>query len=265
MAMHLAGAHVLVTGASRGIGALVAEQAARRGATVTLVARSAEPLRELADRIGGYAAPVDLAYPAARRGLVQRVEGEVGRPVDVLVNAAGVDAVGSLLATSERAMAELFQVNLLAPTELCRQVVPGMIARGRGQIVNVSSGFSAVAAAGVASYCSSKAGLSHFTSALQQELTATGVGTTLVELGPVRTVMMADLFEDRLTGPAMRRLLRLHLATLVEPGDVAAQVCDAVAHGRRHVVLPRRMTPVVALTWLPRRAADLLLTGLPKR
>ena len=187
MAMHLAGAHVLVTGASRGIGALLAEQAAGRGATVTLVARSGEPLQALAERIGGCAAPTDLADPAARRGLVQRVEDQAGRPVDVLVNAAGVDAVGSLLATNDQDMAELLQVNLLAPAELCRQVVPGMIARGRGHVVNVSSGFSTVAAAGVASYCASKAGLSHFTAALRQELTGTGVGTTLVELGPVRT------------------------------------------------------------------------------
>ena len=264
--MQLAGAHVLVTGASRGIGALIAQQAAQRGATVSLVARSVEPLQELAEQVGGYAVPVDLADPVQRRGLVQRVEsGEAGRPVDVLVNAAGLDAVGSLLATSERAMAELFQVNLLAPTELCRQVVPGMVARGRGHVVNVSSGFSTVVAAGVASYCSSKAGLSHFTAALRQELTGTGVGTTLVELGPVRTVMMADLLDDRLTGPALRRLLRLRVATLAEPDDVARQVCDGVERDRRHVVLPKRLTPVVALTWLPRRAADLLLTGLPKR
>ena len=264
--MQLSGAHVLVTGASRGIGSLIAERAADRGATVSVVARSEEPLRELATRIGGYAVPVDLSDPAARRGLVQRVEsGGAGRPVDVLVNAAGVDAVGSLLATSEQAMAGLFQVNLLAPTELCRQVVPGMVARDRGHVVNVSSGFSTVVAAGMASYCSSKAGLSQFTGALRQELTGTGIGTTLVELGPVRTVMMGDLLEDRLTGPALRRLLRLHIATMVEPQDVAQQVCDAVERGRRHVVLPKRMTPVVGLTWLPRRAADLLLIGLPKR
>lgn len=264
--MQLAGAHVLVTGASRGIGAHIAARAAGRGAAVTLVARSADPLHELAARIGGHAVPVDLADPLQRSGLIQRVEGgRAGRPVDVLVNAAGTDAVGSVLATSERAMQGLFQVNLLAPTELCRQVVPGMVARGRGRIVNVSSGFSAVVTAGLASYCSSKAGLSHFTAALRQELTGTGVGTTLVELGPVRTQMIAAILEDRLTGPALRRLLRLDAAPMVEPDDVAKQVCEAVERGRAHVVLPKRLTPVVALTWLPRRAADVLLGGLPKR
>lgn len=263
--MRLAGAHVLVTGASRGIGALVAEHAARRGALVTLVAGTEQPLRALADRVDGHALPVDLADADQRRDLVQRAEDEAGRPVDVLVNAAGVDAVGSLLATDEQTMAELFQVNLVAPAELCRQVVPGMVSRGQGHVVNVSSGFSTVVAPGVAPYCASKAGLSHFTGALRQELSGSGVGTTLVELGPVRTVMFADLLQDRLAGPAMRRLLRLHVATQVEPDDVARQVCDGIERGRAHVVLPRRMVPVVAMTWLPRRVSDLLLVGLPKR
>lgn len=264
--MQLAGAHVLVTGASRGLGAHIAQRTAQRGATVTLVARSEQPLRELAERIGGHAVAVDLSVPAERSGLIQRVEGgRAGRPVDVLVNAAGTDAVGSLLATSERKMQGLFQINLLAPSELCRQVVPGMVARRRGRIVNVSSGFSTVVTAGLASYCSSKAGLSHFTSALRQELSGTGVGATLVELGPVRTAMIAAILEDRLTGPALRRLLRLQAARMVEPDEVAKQVCQAVEHDRPHVVLPKRLTPVVALTWLPRRAGDLLLSGLPKR
>lgn len=263
--MKLSGAHVLVTGASRGIGALIAEHAAQRGATVTVVARSAEPLRLLADRLGGYVLPTDLGDLGQRLGLVQRAEAQAGRSVDVLVNAAGVDAVGSVLATTEQAMASLFQVNLLAPAELCRQVVPGMVARGRGHIVNLSSGFSTVVAAGLASYCSSKAGLSHFTGALRHELIRTGVGTTLVELGPVRTEMYGDVLRDRLAGPALARLLRLQLTAEVDPGDVAQQVCEAIEHGRPHVVLPRRMVPVVGLTWLPRRAADLLLTGLPKR
>ena len=76
--MRLAGAHVLVTGASRGIGALVAEHAARRGALVTVVARSEQPLRALADRVDGRALPVDLADPEQRRDLVQRAEDEAG-------------------------------------------------------------------------------------------------------------------------------------------------------------------------------------------
>lgn len=263
--MQLVGAHVLVTGASRGIGRLVAEQAAARGALVTGAARGEQPLRELAQRTGGHALPVDLADPAARAGVVQRAEGLAGQPVDVLVNAAGADAVGSLLTSDEQTLAGLFELNLVAPAELCRQVLPGMVARGRGQVVNVSSGFSTVVTAGLAPYCASKAGLSHFTAALRQELSGTGVGTTLVELGPVKTVMYADLLQDRLTGPALRRLMRLRLATEVDPHDVAQQLCEAVEHRRPHVVLPKRMVPVVAFTWLPRRAADLLLAGLPKR
>ena len=262
--MRLAGAHVLVTGASRGIGALVAEHAARRGALVTVVARSEQPLRALADRVDGRALPVDLADPEQRRDLVQRAEDEAGRPVDVLVNAAGVDAVGSLLATHEQTMAELFQVNLVAPAELCRQVVPGMVSRGRGHVVNVSSGFSTVNAPGLTPYCATKAGLSHFTGGLDLELQGTGVGTTLVEPGPVRTELYENL-QSTLSYDALRRMMRLQLTAEVDPDDVARATLDRVEKGGGHVVLPRRMAPAMALTWLPRAVTGVALAGVRRR
>jgi len=262
--MQLSGAHVLVTGASRGIGAAVARHAADRGATVTLVARTAEPLEILASTLKGRALPADLADPAQRDGLVARAE-EAGGPVDVLVNVAGADGVGSTLSIEADTMEQLFQVNLLAPAELCRQALPGMVARGRGHVVNVSSGFSTVVVPGLVSYSASKAGLSHFTGGLRQELRGSGVGTTLVELGPVRTGMYDDIQHERLSGPAIARVVKLQVAPSVDPTQVAEHIVQAVETGSRHVVLPRRLTPVLALTWLPRRVTQLMMTGLPAR
>ena len=262
--MRLSARHALVTGASRGIGAAVAVELASRGAAVTLVARSAEPLAELAGQLGGRILLADLAEPGQRADLIRRAEA-AGGPIDVLVNVAGLDAVGSTLHMSADQMSGLFSVNLLAPAELCRQVLPGMLDRGRGHVVNVSSGFSTILAAGLTSYCSSKAGLSHFTAGLRVELTGTPVGVTLVELGPVRTSMYDTIEAHRLTGPALARLIRMRLAVEVSADEVARQLADGVEEGRAHVVLPRRMRPVTAFTHVPRSVARVLLSGLPRR
>lgn len=263
--MQLSGAHVLVTGASRGIGACLAEQAAARGAHVTLVARSAGLLRERAEALGGTALPVDLGDRAARADVVARAEQLSGRPLDVLVNCAGVDALGGLLEIDAASMAGLFEVNLLAPAELVRQALPGMVARGRGHVVDVSSGFSTVSAPGLVPYAASKAGMSHFHAGVRTELRGSGVGTTLVEPGPVRTGMWDGIVEQGLASAAMRRFQRMQLAVLSEPADVARKALDAVESGKPHVVLPRRMTPVMVFGWLPRRVSDLALLGVPRR
>lgn len=262
--MRLSGSHVLITGASRGIGADLAREAARRGATVTLVARSAEALGKLAADLGGHALPADLSDPAQVDGLVARAEALAGRPVDVLVNDASTEATGSTLTQTADELAYALSLNLHAPTELARQALPGMVERGRGHVLNVSSGYSAVNTPGLTTYCATKAALSHFTSGIAVELRGTGVGTTLVEPGPVNTSMWQRL-QPTLAAPSLHRLLRLHLITLVEPDDVARAALDKLESGGGHVVLPRRITPVLALAWAHRRAAELVLMGVPRR
>lgn len=262
--MQLENAHVLVTGASRGIGACLAREAARRGAHVTLVARSAGPLEQRAAEVGGHALAGDLKDDAVLLGLVARAESLAGRPVDVLVNNAGFDAARGMLDLSSDDVADIVALNLRAPVELTRQALPGMVARGRGHVVNVSSGFSTVNAPGLTPYCATKAGLSHFTAGLALELRGTGVGTTLVEPGPVRTELYGNL-QSTLSFDALKRMMRLGLTAEVEPEDVARATLDRVQRGGGHVVLPRRMAPAMAMTWLPRRAAELALTGVRRR
>ena len=262
--MQLSGSHVLVTGASRGIGEHLARGAAARGAAVTLVARSRDRIEALAAEIGGSALPADLADPADLGGLVDRAVGQVGRPVDVLVNCAGVDEVAGMLEVSAHDLAQTVLVNLLAPAELTRQALPGMVERGQGHVVNVSSGFSTINAPGLTPYCATKAGLSHFTSGVALELRGTGVGTTLVEPGPVKTEMYERL-EGSLAHPALKRLMQLQLTAKVSPEDVARATLDNVESGGGHVVLPRRMIPALGITWLPRRVGELALTGVRRR
>ena len=265
--MELAGAHVVITGASRGIGEGLAERFAAAGARVALVARSAAPLQALAARLGGTAHPADLTDPASRAGLVAAIEAEAG-PVDVLVNNAGMEVAARIDGQSAADVSDLFQLNLLAPVELTRQALPGMIGRGRGHIVNVSSQAGAVALPGIITYSSSKAGLSMFTRGLALDLAGTGVGATAVEIGTVRTGMLDRLDQPGAYQPtvdAFNRTYALHVQRRLSVEEVADAVVAAVATGAPAVRLPRRGSPFSLMVAAPQRVANALLVGVRRR
>lgn len=256
--MELAGARVLITGASRGIGEVLARAFVSRGARVALVARSADAIGRLASELGGTAHPTDLADRAQVADLIDRVEAG-GGPIDVLVNNAALISAGAFLDQDPAEIDSTYQANLVTPAQLCRQVVPRMLERGRGHIVNVSSMVAAFTFPGLTAYASSKSGLTHFHFSLKVDLKGSSVGTTLVELGPVRTGMLALGMEYTPTGDAFRRLLRLHVLVELPPETVADAVARAVQRNKPHVRLPRRAVPVPLLASIPRRAAAALL------
>src|SRR5205823_7358803 len=138
----------------------------------------------------------------------------------VLVNNAGVDHTGAFGAMTAAEVTTVVHVNLVATMELCRQATPLMTARGHGHIVNVSSIGGSLASAGVIVYCATKAGVNQFTAGLRAELKGTGVGTTLVEIGPVATQMMEGLRGYSPTAASVRRLERAGLAPELDPHDV---------------------------------------------
>lgn len=186
----------LVTGAGRGIGRAVAEGLARRGATVALVARSATELDAVADGIrasGGRAAVFarDLVDDDIRDGLVDAVEAECG-PVDVLVNnAAVVDPLGRSSDVALDAFERAFRLNVFVPAALSFRVLPGMIERGWGRIVNVSSGVAERndAMIGANAYTATKAALEAHTRNLAAENAGTGVAINIYRPGVVDTGM----------------------------------------------------------------------------
>jgi short-subunit dehydrogenase len=258
--MKVSGARVVVTGASRGIGAALAADLAGRGARVVLVARSAEALDKVAAELGGEAFPADLADSSAIEALVRSIEAD--GPIDVLVNNAGVDLTGDLVNLADTEIVQLLAVNLCAPMLLCRAVIPGMQRRGHGHIVNVSSLAGTNAIRGLAPYSASKAGLSHFTAALRADLKQTNVTTTLAEIGPVGSTMLDSLRAHEPTRRALARLERLHLSVDLDQAVVVDALVGAIEQEKRHVRLPKRAALFPMIVEAPRRLTEILLAGV---
>ncbi len=259
--MDLEGRRVLVTGASRGIGAALAEEFAAAGSVVVLLGRDEAALAAVAARVGGSWLSADLTDPEQVEGLVDRVEGEFGQ-LDVLVNNAGVENAGSFVELDRDEVEDQLRVNLLTPIELSRQVLPRMIARGVGHVVNISSLAAFSAFPGLAVYGASKAGLTQFTTGLRADLRDTPVHVTLVELGPASTSMMQRAMSYPPTADSFKRLYGLRLIADVSPERAARATVDAVRADRRHVRLPRRSAMAGQLAATPRRTTEWLLTGI---
>lgn len=179
---------VLVTGASSGIGDELAREFVRRGRTVILVARRAEKLQALADALGSSAhvLPADLSSAEDRAALPRRVA-DLGLVVDVLVNNAGLSTSGPVAESDPVAELNLVEVDVCAVVDLCSRFVPGMVARGRGAVLNVASVGAFGPLPGQAAYGAAKAFVLSYTQALGQELHGTGVTSATLCPGPVKT------------------------------------------------------------------------------
>ena len=185
---------IVVTGASSGIGAELARIAAREGREMVLVARSTVPLLALAAEIGSagpqtHAVPLDLATPDAATRLGASLA-ERGLCCEVLVNNAGFGLVGAAAELDPARQLAILDVNLRSAAAMMLAALPGMVARGRGGILNVASAAAFVPGPGMAMYYASKAGLLSLSEALWAEARASGVAVTCLCPGPVRTPFM---------------------------------------------------------------------------
>jgi short-subunit dehydrogenase len=259
--MELKGRRVLITGASRGIGAELARHFAHAGARVALVARSADAIEKLSADLGGSAHPADLGDPEQVERLVHRVEDEAG-PVDVLVNNSGIDITKSFADYTSDDVARIIQVNLTSPMELARQAIPRMLHRGRGHIVNISSLSACGLYPGLTAYSTTKAGLSHFTAGLRADLKGLPIGTTLVEMAGVPTDMLDNVDTYKPCADSFQRGYRLHLVTDTPIETIAQATVEAVERNRRHVRYPKRALLFPWLSEAPRRMTELILTGV---
>ena len=181
--MRLRGLNVVVTGASSGIGLAIAEHLAERGASVWAVARSKSALEDLAARRPGVTPLVADLTVASDRAAVVHAAGAV----DVLVNNAGIGWVGLVEDMPTDQVRKLFELNLLAAVELTQRVLPGMLERRRGHIVNVASIASWVSVPPLTIYSSTKFALLGFSDGLRREVVGRGVRVTSIHPGPVAT------------------------------------------------------------------------------
>lgn len=226
-------ATVVVTGASSGIGAELARALARRGHGLTLVARRAERLTALADELRsrhGVAAAVhscDLGDADARAELVAELRR--GPWVAGLCNNAGFGSIGLFHELPVDHEADQVRLNVCAGHELTGAVLPEMVRRGAGAILNTASIAAAQPIPKMATYAATKAFVLAFSEAINEELSATGVSVTALCPGPVDTEFNQSAGVERSGGPSMAGILRVSAA------DVAEEGVRGMVEGRRTV------------------------------
>jgi short-subunit dehydrogenase len=237
------GTTAVVTGGSSGIGAATACLLARRGCRVVLVGRDAGALAAVADRSGGTTCVADLADPKAATSVL-----DAAGTADLLVCNAGVGWAGRLETMPPEEIDRLVRVNLLAPAHLVRAALPGMLARGRGHIVLVSSIAGSMGVAEEAVYSATKAGLTALAASVRLEVAGRGVGISVVVPGVVATA-----FFERRGVPYQRRSPR------PVPADaVARALVDAVQRQRAEVFVPRWLRLPARLRGLAPAVTDAL-------
>ncbi len=260
--MELTGAHVVVTGASRGIGAAMAQHFADAGSRVSLVARSAETIKTFADELGGQAFPADLLDREQVDELIPRIQHEAGE-IDVLVNNAGLETNAFFHKVPADNIRDVTTLNLETPMVLTRAVLPGMLERNRGHFVFTSSLAGTAGFPGLASYGATKAGLTNFAAAMRMELRDTAINMTVVAPGPVDTQMWDSLEDENELAPMLKRLRQFQLIPKKSPDYIAAQTLKAVQADKRHVRSPRRLASNTLLREAPTRIVEGILTGVP--
>jgi 3-hydroxybutyrate dehydrogenase len=227
--------HVLVTGASGAIGSALARamRAAWPEVQLALVDREEAPLRALANELGDATAHVaDLRDLAALPQLVDRIA-EAG-PIDGLVNCAGVMRVQQVSSWSWDDAYALVTIDLLAPLRLQDLLVRGMVERGRGLVVNISSMAGRVPLRGCAYYGAAKAGLAMASEIARADLAGRGVRVITVYPGPVRSALEAGARADYGGGGLFGRF-----APTGDPAELAVRIKRAIERDESRVIYPR--------------------------
>lgn len=245
----LTGRHAVVTGAGSGIGRATAERLAEAGCQITLIGRHEGRLAETVDRIGdaAFAAPADVTDADALTAAIEAGRDLFG-PVDILVNNAGAASSAPFLKTGADDLRAMLALNLEAPAEAARLVLPGMLTRRWGRIINVASTAGLKGYPYVFAYVAAKHGLVGLTRALALEVAAKGVTINAVCPGFTDTDLIARSVEA-IVGKTGRSEedARAALAAsnpqgrLITPEEVAAMIvwlCEDAASGVNGAALP---------------------------
>jgi len=231
------GSVALVTGAAGGIGRCISARLAAAGAALALVDLDQTGAEALLAEVGakGMAIGADLSTPGDISAAVKAAEDQLG-PLDILVNNAGISGIGPPKATVDTPLEEwekTLAVNVTAPFLFCQAVVPGMVARGRGAIVNIASMAGILCLPGRVSYAASKAALISLTKTLAVECGPAGVRLNAVCPGWVDTPFIAA----RMAQPELRAQAEamVPLARVATPDEVADVVFFLLSPAARYM------------------------------
>jgi NAD(P)-dependent dehydrogenase (short-subunit alcohol dehydrogenase family) len=237
----LDGRIAIVTGGGSGLGEALMTVLAEAGTTVVGVDVRAEPIEAVAEAVraaGGQALAevCDVGDSAAATRLAERVVDRFGG-VDILVNSAGIDVTAPFHEIEAERWNRVIDVNLVGPANMIRAVLPAMLGRGQGHIVNIASTAAKRAWTEASAYHASKWGLLGLSHALHAELRREGIGVTAVIAGGMRTPFILDRFPD------------LDVAILQEPRVVAEAIRDLLCVGEGSVVAEATILPFREQSW----------------
>jgi short-subunit dehydrogenase len=221
--MTLSGKRIILTGAAGGIGYLVALLLAKKGAHLALVERNAPRLKEICEQInqsGGkaIAIEIDLTSEGAAEQVILATQQGLGG-LDIVINNAGIMDFTLYERQPPERIAQVINVNLIAPMLLVRAALPQLLAQNSGRIVNIGSAFGSIGFAHFATYCASKFAIRGFSEALRRELVDSAVGVTYISPRATKTSL-----NDELTS-------QMHIETktnLDDPDYVAGQIILAI-------------------------------------
>ncbi len=218
----LSGEIALVTGASRGIGAAIADELAARGARVVGTATSEAGAAAIGARLaahGGVGRVLDVADPASVEAVLDEVAGSVG-PIGILVNNAGITRDQLLMRMKDEDWQAILDTNLSGVFRTSKAVLRGMMKARRGRIVNIASVIGLTGNPGQANYAAAKAGIIGFSKSLAREVGSRGITVNVVAPGFIDTDMTRDLPEANRTA----MLGQIALGRFGEPSDIARAV-----------------------------------------
>ncbi|MBD7921936.1 3-oxoacyl-ACP reductase FabG [Xanthomonas sp. CFBP 8703] len=233
MSKPLQGEIALVTGASRGIGAAIADTLAAQGATVIGTATSASGAQAIGERMaanGGHGRALDVTDPAAVEALIEAIGKEFGA-VSILVNNAGITRDNLLMRMKEEDWQAIIDTNLTSVFRTSKAVLRGMMKARKGRIVNIASVVGVTGNPGQANYAAAKAGIIAFSKSMAKEIGSRGITVNVVAPGFIDTDMTKALPEAQRTA----LLEQIALGQLGQPADIANAVAFLVGPGAGYI------------------------------
>ena len=222
----------LVTGAARGIGRAIAAELSAQGHRVAVADILDDAARETAAALGGVAVHLDVTDSASVDEATSQAERELG-PIEILVNNAGWDEFRPFLETDEQLWERIIEVNFTGCLRCCRRVVPGMVQREYGRVINISSDAARVGSSLEAVYSGAKGAVLSFSKTLAREVARHGVTVNVVCLGPTDTALLGRMFEaSEDAARAVEGLKRaVPMRRLGQPQDIAPAVAFLASDG----------------------------------